>query len=167
MRDHGAFGFFYESQAAFGVQIDADEISEADLIGRDQVRHREYQMAFDGALQVTGAVARVGAFVQQDSSSLCRVQVNTNWLAAEAIKTRCWTMPSSISRICCRCSGAQGLEDHDLVDTVHELGRELAARGFDGGAVDFVVEALIDHLDLGSETESAFDEAAHLAGAQV
>jgi hypothetical protein len=53
-------------------------------------------------------------------------------------------MPSSISRIFVRCSGAQRLEDHDLIDAVHELRREFAARGVHGRAGDLLVERVVD-----------------------
>src|SRR5713101_2704456 len=46
----------------------------------------------------------------------------------------------------------QGLKDYDLVNSVHELGGELTARGLSGGAINFVVQALIHNLGLGGET---------------
>src|ERR1700690_99141 len=164
--DHGAFGFFYARESAFGVEIDADEISEADLIRRYQVGHREDKMAFDGALQVTSAVARVGAFVKKialhffgtGEDKLIRGRCHQDALLDHA--------EFDIENLL-QVFGAQSLEDHNLVDAVHELRSELAARGFGGSAIDFVVEALIDHLDLGRETESSLDQAGHLAGAQV
>ena len=63
--------------------------------------------------------------------------------------------------------GAQGLEHDGLVDTVHELGRELAASGFDGGAVDLVVQGGVDLHALWGEAEAAVDQVAHLGGPQV
>src|SRR6266498_5390736 len=62
---------------------------------------------------------------------------------------------------------AQGLKYYDLVDAVHELGRELAAGGINRGAVDFVVEAVVHNICLGSKTKAPLDKVAHLSRPQV
>ena len=76
-------------------------------------------------------------------------------------------MPSSISRICSRCSGLQRAEDDDLVDAVHELGRELAPRGIHRSAIDLLIELRINRVRFRSEPHRAVDKFVHLAGAEV
>src|SRR5206468_1339363 len=63
--------------------------------------------------------------------------------------------------------GPQGLKDHDLVDPVHELGRELAAGGIDRSAVNLVVEAVVNNVWFGSKTKAPLDKVAHLSRPQV
>ena len=59
-----------------GPKIDADKITELHLAGRHQIRERKHQMAFDGALQVPGAIFRVRAFVQQEALNFRRAVEN-------------------------------------------------------------------------------------------
>src|SRR5260370_7191952 len=46
--------------------IDANEVAEVNLLGRQQVRQRIYDMAFNGALEVPRTVALVRAFLQEE-----------------------------------------------------------------------------------------------------
>ena len=110
----------------------------------------------------------LGSVPSCSRSALTRgVQLKTNWLFPVACRMRCCTRPSSISRIFSRCSLAQGFENHDLIDAVHELRRELAARRIDGGAVHLVVNLVVD-LSAGlSKAHVAIEQFVHLSGAQV
>src|SRR5579864_6836002 len=94
------------------------------------------------------------------------VQLNTNWFVPAAISTRCCTIPSSISRICDRCS-SQRLEHHRLVDAVHKLRRELAPRRFHRCPLNLVIERGIDLNHLGSESKPTIHQVRHLPCAQV
>src|SRR5512146_46852 len=62
---------------------------------------------------------------------------------------------------------AQGLEDNDLVDAVHELRRELAARRLDRSAIDLFVELGVKGSRNGREPHGAVDKFIHFGGAQV
>ena len=63
--------------------------------------------------------------------------------------------------------GAQGLEDDYLIDAVHEFGRELAARGIDGRAIDLLVERVVDLHRFRCKAEAAIDQAVHFGSAEV
>src|SRR3954451_22869737 len=56
---------------------------------------------------------------------------------------------------------AQGLEDDNLVDAVHELGGELATRSFLRRASHLVVELIVNERRLGTETHASANEVAH------
>ncbi len=79
-----------------------------------------------------------------------------------------------MSRIFLQLVGAERFERDDLIETIDELGRELAPRGVRATAHDLSVELLVHGSVLGLpgafarvETELGIDERAHLGGAQV
>src|SRR5439155_5943943 len=143
-----------------------DEIPETDLTGGDQVGHREYQVTFDGALQVSGAVARIGAFVQQEVFYLLRARKD-ELVGGGGHQDSLLHHAELDFQYLFQMLRTQGLEDHDLVNAVHELGGELTARGLGGGAVNFVIQAFIDHLGLRGKSKTTLDEGAHLACPQA
>src|SRR6266568_5579407 len=115
---------------------------------------------------MTSAVARVSPLVQQEILHLRR--------AREDKLVRCRSHQDPLLHHAefdfqdlLQMLRPQGFEDHDLVDSVHELWGELTARGLSGGAINFVVQALIHNLRLRRETESTIDKVAHLACPQV
>src|ERR1039458_5346579 len=67
---HGAFGLFDKRQGAFRSHIDADEVSQPDLAGSDQIGQRKYQMPFNRTLQVPRSVFRIRALLQQETLHL-------------------------------------------------------------------------------------------------
>src|SRR5579863_3920331 len=62
---------------------------------------------------------------------------------------------------------AQRLKDYSLIDAVHKLRRKLAASRVYGGALNLVVEVVVDFHGFRRETKAAVDQVGHLAGAQV
>src|SRR5207253_7406973 len=48
------------------VPIDANEVAKVNLLGRQQVRQRIYDVAFDGSLEVPCTVALVRAFLEEE-----------------------------------------------------------------------------------------------------
>ena len=63
--------------------------------------------------------------------------------------------------------GSECLEDHDLVDAVHELRGELAASGLDGRAADLVIQLGVEQSLNARKTDAALHQAIHLGGTQV
>ena len=161
-----AFSASFTNVSCLPSHIDADEISQPDLSGGHQIGQREHDVPLDGALQVPCAIFRIGPLLQQEALHF-GVQLNTNWFAAEAIRMRCCTMPSSMSRICSRCSDRRVLKTTDLSMRFMNSGREFAPGGFDRGAIDLVVEAASTCVGLWRETQAAIDQVAHLARPQV
>src|SRR5260370_13939245 len=65
--DRQVFTLAGEGQAVLLlVPIDANEVAEVNLLGRQQVRQWIHDMAFDGALEVPRAVALVRSFLQEE-----------------------------------------------------------------------------------------------------
>ena len=77
------------------------------------------------------------------------VVLKTNDFSGEVLKIRCWTMFNSMSRIFLQLVGAERLERDDLIETIDELGRELAPRGVRAAAHDLSVELLVHGSVLG------------------
>ena len=61
--DHRAFCFFDESDSAFFVQVDTDEIAKLYLIRRYEIRQRENQIPFNGALEMARTIFRICTFM--------------------------------------------------------------------------------------------------------
>src|SRR6185295_18041665 len=61
-------------------------------------------------------------------------------------------------------------EHNNLIDTAHELGRELTSRGFHGRPIDFLVDfrvLRILYAFAGRETDAAGNQFGHFTGAEV
>src|SRR5271157_3345423 len=66
-RDHRVLTLFDESKLiGLRVDVDADEVSEFYLLGRNQVGEREGEVLLDAALQVASAILGVRALFEQE-----------------------------------------------------------------------------------------------------
>src|SRR5215471_9396637 len=63
----GAFRLFHEGHFSLRVHINAYVVAEFDLSSGDQIGQGEDDEALDGALEMAGAVFRIGAFVEQEA----------------------------------------------------------------------------------------------------
>ena len=105
--------------------------------GGDQVRERRDQRAFDGPLQVPRAVLQVGAFAKQVVLARSRSARRRKPVGSEPEDALLHVVQFEVEDPA-QLGLAERPEDHHLVDAVHELRRELAARGLHAGARDLV-----------------------------
>ena len=109
-----------------------------DLFGGQKIGHGVDDVAFDGALKVTRAVALVRAFLQEEVAAWFGDAEKE--LAFGGFKDALLHHGQLDIENLLELFALEWVEDHNLVQAVHEFGGELAARRFDGGALDFLVE---------------------------
>src|SRR5882762_3728179 len=75
-RDRQVFTFADEGQAVLLlVPINANQVTEVNLLGRQQVRQRIDNVAFDGTFQVSCSIALVRSFLQQEvAAAVCHAK---------------------------------------------------------------------------------------------
>src|SRR3954470_15202945 len=132
-----------------------------------------HQVPIDRALQVTRAVFQVRAFAQQVLLRVVGQRENERSAIRRAenallddVQLKRQNLPEF--------GLTEGPEYDGLVDTVHELRRELAPRRFDTRAADLLVELLVANAVGGlplrlacGETEIGTKNRAHLGRAQI
>ena len=123
-------------------------------------------MPLNRPLQVTRSVTWVRAFLQQKLLH-SRSAVEYKLVGAGSHENALLNHSEFDLQNLGKMFVAQGLEHDGLVDAVYELRRELAARSFDSGALNLVVEVVVDFHRLGCKPEATVDQVRHLAGAQV
>ena len=163
---HGVFRFLDEDHFVFRGHIDADEVAQLYLSGGDQVGQREDQIPFDGTLQVTRAITRIGAFLQQELL-YAGGAIEDELVGAGGHENALLHHAEFDFEDLGEVLVTQSFEDHGLIDAVHELRCELAASGFDGSALNLVIKIIVDFHGSGREAEATVDQISHLAGAQV
>src|ERR1700690_731454 len=164
--NHRTLSFFHEREFAFAEHIHTHEVAELHLSGGNEIRQREYQMAFDSALQMPRSVLRIGAFAEQELFHRRRAIEN------ELMRARCHEhallhhAKFDIENLL-QVFRTQRLEHYYLVDAVHELRSKLAARGINRRARDLLVERVVDLHRFWCKTQAAIDQAVHLGCAEV
>ena len=121
-------------------------------------------MAVDRAFQMARAVAQVGAFAKQEAAG-ARIETESATGAGGAEQAVLHGVEFEIENAL-ELLGEQRAEDDDLVEAVHEFGREFPAGGVDGGVLDFPVEGTAG-LVSGRETEARLHQAVDFARAEV
>src|SRR5208337_2901983 len=165
-RDQRTLGFLDEGHSTATIAVDADEISQLYLPGCHQVRQRKNKMPLDGPLQVTRAILHVRSLADQEFLYRGRA-TEYELVIADSLKNPLLQHSKFDFEDLFQVFGTQGAKNHDLVDTIHELGGELAAGGVHRGAVDLAVEPGVQVGRLVDESHAAVDELAHLRGAKV
>src|SRR5271165_4445509 len=160
-RHQCSFSFFDEGHSTVTIAVDADEVSQLHLPGCDQVRQRENNMTLDGPLQVTSAILHVGPLADQELLYRSRA-AEYELVIAGGLQNALLQHSQLDLEDLFQVFGAQGAEDHDLVDAVHELRRKLSPGGVHRGAIDLVVEPGVQVGLLVNESHGAVDEVAHL-----
>jgi len=107
-------------------------------------------VAFDGAFEMTSSILRVGTFAKQNSFTLF-VQLKTNWCAPEAVRNALLDHAQFDFENLRQVFGTQRLEDHDFIDAVHELRRELARAASTAVRVIFSSSELSTWTGLGAK----------------
>ena len=123
-------------------------------------------MTLDGAFEMPRSVLRIGAFGEKEVLYLRRA-VEDELMRARGHQHSLLDHPQFDFEDLLEVLGTQRLEDDDLVDAVHELGRELAARRVHGRASNFFVERVVDLHRSRRKAQTAIDQTVHLGGAEV
>ena len=163
---HSAFGFFYECHSAFGGHVYANEVSEPYLPRGNEISQRKNQMPFDRALQVTGSVFWIGAFVQQETLHLVGA-VEDELIGGRRHQDALLHAPEFDVKDLLQVVAPERAEDDHLVDAVQELRRELALRRLARHTVDLPVERLVVLRPACRESQAARHELVNLRRAQV
>ena len=164
---HGyVFAFAGEIKVVLvAIPIDADEVAEMDLFGGQKIGHGVDDVALDGTLEVTRAVALVRALLQEEITALFGNAEKE--LAFGGFEDALLHHGQLDIENLFELFALERVENHDLVEAVQEFGGELAARRFDGGALDFLVKVglgLVVGLD---ETVTAGHELGDVAATKV
>ena len=115
---------------------------------------------------MAGAVLGVGAFIQQEA--LDPGGATEDKLAvAGRLQDALLHHPQLDFQDTLQVLGLEHLEDHDLVDAVHELRRKLALGGILGRAGNLFVEPVVDEGRLLGKAHGAVNQLVHLARTQV
>ncbi len=126
--------------------------------------------AFNGALEVAGAVLDIGTLMEKEVlGGIGRREDETSFggrLEDPALDEAEFDIKNPAE-----FGLAEGLEDDDFVEAIHELGGEFAAGGFNAGAGEFGGEFLIGPGGGGGEgggkAEAAAGERFHFFGAEI
>ena len=149
-----------------GSHIHADKVAQFHLACSHQIGQWENQVAFDRPLQVPRTVTRVSALPKQKLLRVSRT-IEHKLVGARSHEHALLHHAEFDLKNLRQMFVAQRLEHHRLVDAVHELGRELAPRCLDRGALNFVVEVVVDFHHSGRKAQATVHQIGHLAGAQV
>src|SRR5262249_45920467 len=164
--DQRAAGVFRKDEFADLVRIiDYQQVAHPHLIGRDEVRQRIDQKALDGAFQVPGAVFEINPLFEQEIFR--RLRAFEDELLARPLGDSSLNRPQFDLQNLGQVIAVQAAEDHDLIDPVHEFRREFTLRGFERRPVNLLIDFGVDHAALRGEADSARNQFAHLARAQV
>src|SRR5271166_2846319 len=160
--------FLDKDHDAFLVHVDADRVAEFHLLSGNEVCQREHDVAFDGTLQVTCTILRVGAFLEQEIFDRLRGVDDELVCTCRHQNALLHHTEFDVQNLL-QVFGTQGLEHDRLVDAVHELRRELAASGFQSTAVDLRIQRVVDHegVPRNAEAHTAVDQLGHLCGTEV
>src|SRR5262249_32460567 len=142
-RHQSAFRLLDEGHLVFGVDIDANEVTQLDLPGGYQVGKREHDEALNGALRVAGSILPIRALDEQKALHFGCTAKNKLTVAGSLQDALLHHAQLDFQNLL-EVFGAQHLEDHSLIDAVHELGREFSARCFHCRTSDFFVEPRIE-----------------------
>ena len=95
-------------------------------------------MAFDGALEMACAVTLIGAFLKKEIAA--RAGYAEEELATRSFQNALLHHGEFDVEDLLELGAVERMENHNLVQAIHEFGGEFAARSFDGGAFDLFVE---------------------------
>src|SRR6516225_3838567 len=125
-RHREVFAFANEIQAVFrAAPVDADQIATVNLLGGEQIGHRENHVALNRALQVARSIALVGAFLKQELAA--RLRDTEKELALRCFENTLLNHGQLDVEDLLELCPVQRMEDHNLIEAVHELRRELPA----------------------------------------
>src|ERR1700739_1769253 len=125
------FAFTNEVKVVVGsFPVDADHVAEANLVGGEKIGHRIDDVAFDGALQVAGVPALSASFLHGDIAAPRGVAEEE--LALGGFEDALLAHSEFDIENLLELLAMERMEDDELVEAVHEFGRELAAGGFVG-----------------------------------
>src|SRR5271157_1782144 len=137
--DEGAFLLANKGQfLVLAVPIDAHEVADAHLLRRKQVSQRIDDVALDGALQMARTVALVRAFLQEEVAA--GISDAKEEFAVGGVQDALLDHAELDVEHLLELLALQRVENDQLVQSVHEFGGKLAARRFDSGALDLLVE---------------------------
>src|SRR5581483_274178 len=128
-RHSQVFSLSRECQASqLLVPINADQVAEVDLFGRQQVRQRVHYVPLKRPLQVPRPVPLVRPFLQQEIP--CRRRHPKQKLPPRRLQYPLLHLPQLDLQYLFQLRPLQRMEHHHLVQPVHELRTELPPRRF-------------------------------------
>ena len=116
---------------ARGAKVDLDHIAHTDLAGRDEVGQRVHQLPFDRALQMPRAVLQVCALAQEEVLAYRQCTEDELFSACDAMMRSLYLVQFDVKDLAQVLRISSVLENDNLVDSVHELRRELSLGSFE------------------------------------
>src|SRR5258707_12120366 len=110
-------------------------------------------MAFDSALQMASTVTRIGAFLQQELLGALRA-VKNKLVGSSRHQNTLLHQTEFDFEDSCQMFVAQRLEDHSLVDAVHELRRKFSAGRLNRVALILFIEVVFDFHEPWRQTQN-------------
>ena len=120
------------------IPVNPHQVAQADLIRSQQIRQRINDMPLDGTLQVAGAIALIRAFLEQKLAAGIRHAKEE--LPLGCVQDPLLHLPQLNIEHFLKLLAPQWMEDHHLVQAVHEFRRKLAPSRFHGRALHFLVQ---------------------------
>ena len=108
------------------------------MIRGEKIGHGIDDVAFDGALEMTCAITLIGAFLEKKLAA--RAGDAEEELSTGGFQNALLHHGEFDIEHLLELRAMERMEDHNLVQAIHEFRGKFAARGFDGGAFDLFVE---------------------------
>src|SRR5262249_3312358 len=159
-------GFLGEDEPPIRIEIDSHEVAKFQLRGCHQARQRRYKVFLYRAFQMTSPILCVGAFFEKeilDAFGTTEKELLGAGRFQDALLHHLQFEIENLLQVC----RAQGLENYNLVNTVHELRCELASSRFYRCAIDLLVKAILMHFLLRGKSEAAVCQVRHLGRPEV
>jgi hypothetical protein len=147
------------------VPIDADEVAEIDLLGRQQVGQRVYEEALNGAFEVASTVPLVSTFLEEEIAA--GVGDAEKELVGGGIENALLDEAEFDVEDGFEFGALELAEDDQLIEAVHKFRGELAASRFDGGTLDFLVDIGLGRVAGLDETVAAAHEVGDFVSAEI
>src|SRR5262245_31818764 len=142
-RDRGQSVFARKGQlAGFLVEINGYRVTGSDLSARQQAGKRIDYVALYCAFQVPCSVLVIGALVQQELfGCVAQAKGKVSTLAGLNAALDCLQLQVEYAA---HLLVPQAAEHYDLIDPVHELGREFPASGLERCLIYFLVDLVVN-----------------------
>src|SRR6267154_1524862 len=137
--DRQVFTFADKGQAVLLlIPVDANQVTQVDLLGGQQVCQWINHVALDGALEVPRTVALVCAFLQEEVPA--RIRHAEQELPLGSRQNSLLNLAQLDFEHPLKLLAPQRMKHHHFVEAIHEFRRKLAAGCFHGSALNLFIE---------------------------
>src|SRR6267154_1626736 len=164
--DRQVFTFADEGQAVLLlIPVDADQVTQVDLFGCQEVCQWINHVALDGAFEVPRTVALVCAFLQEEVPA--RIRHAEQELPLGSLENSLLYLAQLDFEYPLKLFAPQRMKHHHFVKAVHEFRRKLAASGFHGSTFDLFIAAGSRLLGCPNKAHATLHEFRNFATAKV